>query len=219
MGGSFIKTIFHDNAFFQDSVFIREMYFKGSYFEKIADFSNSTFKNLELTNTHFNLPNFNDIKSFEKYEFSSIFSNKETARIIKSHYEKHHNIIESNKYFFIEQEKYFEELSWSKDFGTKLVVGMNKLISKHSSSWLSVLIWITSFTLIVYLLHQGFPDSNKAFVELPHKAVELIDPLKMFKADDKLYEGKELWGFLVRVTTLYLFWQFITAFRQNTRRK
>jgi len=55
MGASFIKTNFRENAFFNDSAFNNEMYFKGSYFERVADFSNSAFNTLELTNTYINI--------------------------------------------------------------------------------------------------------------------------------------------------------------------
>ncbi len=222
MGGSFIKTIFQDNAFFNDATFDNEMYFKGAYFEKITDFSNSTFKKLELTNSYLYLPNFNDIKSFQKFSFSSIFANKETARIIKSHYEKHHNIIEANKYFVIEQEKYFEELSWGKDFGTKLVVWLNKIISNHQTSWPKVLRAIIIYILIVFIGYEFFTNCTilkLGFTESFNKAIELIDPLNMFKKDNNLYENHQALGLTIRMVSLYLFWQFLTAFRQNTRRK
>lgn len=221
-GGSFIKTIFQNNAFFNDSTFDNEMYFKGSYFEKIADFSNSFFKKLELTNSYFSLPNFNDIKNFEGYSFSSIFPNKETTRIIKSHYEKNHNIIEANKYFVIEQEKYFKELSWGKDFGTKLVVGLNKIISNHQTSWTKVLRAILIYIAIVFIGYESFSNwatLKQGFNESLNKAIELIDPLNMFKKDNNLYENHQAIGLTIRIISLYLFWQFLTAFRQNTRRK
>ena len=80
--------------------------------------------------------------------------------------------------------------------------------------------WIITFTLAIYYLHHDIPQTKVAWGELPHKALELIDPLKMFKEEDNLsYKDKELWEFLSRITILYLFWQFIVSFRQSTRRK
>ena len=160
--------------------------------------------------------------NYSKLNFSSIFTNKETARIIKSHYEKHHNIIEANKYFVIEQEKYFEELSWGKDFGTKLVVWLNKIISNHQTSWPKVLRVILIYILIVFIGYEYFTNwatLKLGFNESFNKSIELIDPLNMFKNDNNLYENHQALGLTIRVISLYLFWQFITAFRQNTRRK
>lgn len=165
MGSSFIKTIFQDNAFFNDSIFNNEMYFKGAYFEKIADFSNSTFKKLELTNSYFNLPNFNDIKSFEESIFSSIFENKETARIIKSHYEKHHNIIEANKYFVIEQDKYLDELNKTDTLvpnkkATWFVLNLNKYVSSFGTDWIRPLLVMFIFSFFATLLYLFWSTSN-----------------------------------------------------------
>jgi len=49
--------------------------------------------------------------------------------------------------------------------------------------------------------------------------MELINPLNVFKKDYELYKGHEFWAMVVRIITVYLFYQFAIAFRQNTRRK
>lgn len=48
--------------------------------------------------------------------------------------------------------------------------------------------------------------------------VQLINPINVFKSMN-LYDGIEIYGVLVRVIVITIIYQFIVAFRQNTRRK
>ncbi len=48
--------------------------------------------------------------------------------------------------------------------------------------------------------------------------IQLTNPINAFK-NMNLYEGIELYGAIVRITVVTIMYQFIVAFRQNTRRK
>ena len=76
--------------------------------------------------------------------------------------------------------------------------------------------------LIIFVGYEFFTNSTilkLGFTESFNKAIELIDPLNMFKKDNNPYQHHQALGFSIRLISLYLFWQFLTAFRQNTRRK
>ena len=68
------------------------MYFKGAYFEKIVDFSNSTFKKLELTNSYLYLPNFNDIKRSRNLVFHQFLPIKK-LHVLLNHIMKNTTIL------------------------------------------------------------------------------------------------------------------------------
>ncbi|GEM_PF-2546835 len=181
MGGSFIKTNFRENAFFNDGTYtsdivpnLSEMYFRGSYFEKIIDFSNSSFDKLDLTNTFMNITNFNSIKNSNSNKtFIKIFANRETARIIKSHYEKQNNILEANKYFVIEQEKYIDELKKNQDNKTegnkwvKLIpLRLNKLVSNFGTDWVRAILFLMIFGFFSLFIFMSLRYSLFTF---PHE--------------------------------------------------
>ncbi len=101
-------------------------------------------------------------------------------------------------------------------------MGLHQLISKSGTSWLRVLASIILFTLIIFLGYEYFNDFmhlKDGFTCSINTAIQLIDPLGMFKADNDIYEKHQAIGFVIRIITIYLFYQFIMAFRNNTRRK
>jgi len=216
---SFENTQF-ENVYFFNTHFYKDVLFKDACSNKIVSFENMSSNVLDLTNSDFNSINFSDIKG-EK--FSTLdkknLKNKETARIIKSHLESQHNIIDANKFFVIEQDKYYDELSWNSDFGNKFVVWLNKKISNHQTNWMKVLWWILCFSFVVLCFHNHIMVFENSFLENVNQAVELINPLNIFKNHKELYINQEFFEMLVRIITIYLFWQFSISFRQNTRRK
>ena len=222
----FKKNVIFDNTQFENAYFFsvicqEKVSFKNALSNKVVSFENMAIDTIDMTNSNFEVVNFSNLrdKSFLPLKKTNI-QNKETARIIKSHLEKQHNIIDANKYFVIEQDKYFDELKWNNNLGSKFVVGLNKLISNHQTNWIKVLLWIVVFSVIVLYFHDGIKlELNKELLYSQlNRAVELINPLNIFKSND-LFKGEEFWAMLVRVITIYLFWQFTVSFRQNTRRK
>lgn len=232
---------FYDVVFISDSSF-NELSLKNSYAHKGIFFENFEFGTYNLSGSHFPHIVFSNLSSIDNRTLSSTnFGDKETLTIIKTSFEKQKNISESNKFFALEQDKFLHDLiykhinyykndtkikklktilknSWQNK-GIIFTIFLQKIISNHGTSWPKVFGWIMIFTLLVYFIHEGFPSSKETWMQMPHRAIELIDPLNMFKVNNDIYKGKEFWGFIIRITTLYLFWQFITSFRQNTRRK
>lgn len=115
------------------------------------------------------------------------------------------NLLKSIFYFFTDAQ-YF-------------VLSIHKIISNYSTSWFRVLLWIFIFSFTVLVFHDGYPSTLVDWKEVPNRAMELINPLNIFRNDYNLYEGEEFWAMIVRVIAMYLFYQFAIAFRQNTRRK
>lgn len=220
---TFENTNFESSYFFNCN-FNKIVSFKNTTSSKIISFEEMSCGKLDMKNSNFAIVNFLNIKGKDYFTLKKIhLDNKETARIIKSHLEKQHNIIEANKFFVFEQEKYYDELNWFKNFGNKFVVGLNKLISNHQTSWLKVLFGIVFYTVMVFIGYEYFIDNyqtlKQGILASVNKSIELVDPLSMFKKDNEVFKDKQALGFIIRVLSLYLIWQFLTAFRQNTRRK
>ncbi len=245
-GATFKKKVFFNNCTFEQNIrfveatFNNEVYFNNVtvkktidlsrvHFEEFFDASGMSFNLLNIKGTYFESPLLLGLSAYENEKKipleSRHFANKESARLIKDHFEKQNNITEANKYFRIEQEKYLEELisdGYWKNKGDIAVVFLNKIISNHQTSWLRVLLILCIYAFIVFAGYEYFKDFStlkQGFLASLNKAVELIDPLNMFKRDNNLFENHQALGFAIRIFSLYLFWQFITAFRQNTRRK
>ncbi len=276
----------------------------------LADFTGLVFNKLDLTNIKFNDANFLDLIGLKgtiqilfnkndniydnkirdkilKYRTTlakSHFSNKETARLIKAHFEKQNNITESNKYFNIEQELYIKHLrntpTEPRRFGTLLALRINKLISNFGMSWFRAfisLVLISYIFMFGYIQLDGFLDLKditiKHFISkddlcytilmiigwfffylctyikiltdkilfwltlaigitiiiyntnqyndvlnYQNYLIQLTNPINAFK-NMNLYNGIEIYGAFVRITVVTIIYQFIVAFRQNTRRK
>lgn len=233
----FTKADFYDTAYFDHAIFEDLTYFERARFQNLTDFQNAesskyiSFAHIQLwINGTFSLHN----SRFEHASYLNIIqtngfsvtskhlANKETARLIKAEFEKQKNVTESNKYFEMEQKHYFKELikdGWYNNLGGIISVGLHRLISKSGTSWGRVLFWILIFSILVLYFKDGIPHNYETLLNVPNRAIELINPLNVFKKDYNLYDGQEFWAMLVRIITIYLFYQFTMAFRQNTRRK
>ncbi len=225
----FWEATFNDEVYFNNIIAKKTIDLSRVHFEEFFDAPGMSFNKIDLEGTHFQDPLLLGLSACENEHKAPLeprhFANKESARLIKDHFEKQNNITEANKYFRIEQDKYLEELindgCW-KNKGDIVVVFLNKIISNHQTSWLRVLLTLCVYTFIVFAGYEYFKDFStlkQGFLASLNKAVELIDPLNMFKRDNNLFENHQALGFAIRIFSLYLFWQFITAFRQNTRRK
>jgi len=212
-----------ESAYFFNTKFNNIVSFKNAISNKIISFEAMSCGMLDMINSNFSIVNFLNIKGKDYFPLKKThLKNKETARIIKSHLEKQHNLIESNKFFVFEQEKYYDELSWVNNFGNKFVVWLNKRISNHQTSWGKVLFAILAYICIILLGYSIYTDyslSQHSIMDNINKGIELIDPLNIFKKDNTLYANHQALGLTIRIISLYLFWQFAVAFRQNTRRK
>lgn len=156
---NFNRTTFEENTFFTKCTFYKEADFSNTNFKQIADFSNSKFCTLNLINCYMRISNFNDIKHNNFIINKDAFTNKETPRIIKSHYEKQNNITEANKYFRIEQDLYIRQLM-NKDtepnrFSKLFALLFNKVVSDFGTNWFRALVLIF---LIGYLFTLIYPE-------------------------------------------------------------
>lgn len=224
----FLSTTFREKADFRDTVFAAEARFRGAVCKDLIQFSGALIARLDLETSRFDDASYLHLHGYDpQIQRSTLlssrhFPNKESARHIKAHFEKQNNITEANKYFVIEQSLYLDELrseDWWSHKGRIFTVALHKLISNSGTSWIKVLFWLLLFALTVLLLHDGIPQSREVLLNIPNRAVELINPMLIFKRDNTLYEGQDFWGMVVRVIAMYLIYQFMMAFRQDTRRK
>jgi len=224
----FLSTTFVEKADLRDVIFRDKALFRGAVCKDLIQFSGAQISSLDLETSRFDDASYLHLHGVGQpgdkptLLSSKHFPNKESARHIKAHFEKQNNITEANKYFVIEQSLYLNELiseDWWSHKGRIFTLALHKLISNSGTSWIKVFFWILLFALLVLLLHDGFPQTKEAILNIPNRAVELINPMNIFKRGHNLYEGNDFWGMVVRVIAMYLIYQFMMAFRQDTRRK
>jgi len=231
----FSEVSFHGDTSFSYANFQKNITFENTECKGIFDFSDVSFESILLDKSSFTNASYLRLYGWNSKIHEDIagerlsskhFQTKESARIIKAYFEKENNIIESNIYYPIEMDKYREEISkYSNPFiafikdQDYLVTTLSKYVSNYNTSWLRVFFWILFLSLITLFFHDGLPSDKTTLLNIPNRAIELINPLNIFKKDYNLYKGHEFWAMIVRVITIYLFYQFTMAFRQNTRRK
>jgi len=224
----FLSTTFIEKADFRDVVFRNKALFRGAVCKDLIQFSGAQITSLDLETSRFDDASYLHLHGAGQPGGKPTlltdrhFPNKESARHIKAHFEKQNNITEANKYFVIEQSLYLDELiseDWWSHKGKIFTVALHKLISNSGTSWIKVLFWLILFALGVLLLHDGIPQDTETLLNIPDRAVALINPMNIFKRGYSLYEGNDFWGMAVRVIAMYLIYQFMMAFRQDTRRK
>lgn len=282
----FRDASFLDEAYFTDASFSGTTYFQNVLFSGIADFravnttklinfSDISFLTIDIEDSDFSRTSY--LRMHTKKNDKSLplsvanFRNKESARLIKAHFEKQNNIAESNKYFKIEQELYLKELKKSNyiehQTATKFVLYLNKFISDFGTDWIRTLFVMFSFGFItsffyLFLLEKPtlLSNTNNTLLWLGiglstsivlyssyHRKLwwvlgitftsyiilifmipdlrlisndisKLVNPLNIFKTKD-YFEDIAPYGMFVKLIMATLIYQFIIAFRQNTRRK
>jgi uncharacterized protein YjbI with pentapeptide repeats len=224
----YLSTSFIEKADFRDVVFADKALFRGAVCKDLIQFSGAQITRLDLETSRFADASYLHLHGYEASGGKPVllsgkhFPNKESARHIKAHFEKQNNITEANKYFVIEQSLYLKELKsedWWSHKGTIFTVALHRWVSNSGTSWIKVLFWIILFALAVLVLYDGIPHDTETILNIPDRAIELVNPLNIFKRGYNLYEGHEFWAMLVRVVATYLIYQFMMAFRQDTRRK
>ena len=210
------------------------------------------------------------------------FLNKESARLIKTYFEKQNNITEANKYFQIEQELYIDELHRTETnpnrIPTLITLYLNKWVSNFGTDWIRPLLFLFTLSYLfmrfyidldIYLptkdehikhftqvsdiqyiwtmlvawgliyLSTFFKSQKLIFwiliivgsitsiaalgmydnvLAMQNYIIQLTNPINAFK-NMNLYDGIEIYGAFVRIVVVTIIYQFIVAFRQNTRRK
>jgi len=200
----FSNIFFKEDAYFSASAFLDLIDFQNSECKGIFDFSDVAFHLLRLDKSHFSHSSYLRLDGWSDSKHEDIgreilsakhFETKETARIIKAHFEKQNNIIESNIYYPIEMDKYRKEIAYE-DINPFLnfflnknyfVTTISKYVSNFGTNWVRVLGWIVFFSLTILIFHDGFPLDKNSIMNIPNRAMELINPLNVFKKDYDLY--------------------------------
>lgn len=155
---SFRYSVFKDGAYFNDLKLKKYIDLSLIDFEKEFNAENMSFNLLDIKGTYFEQPILLGLSAYEKEHKIPLepkhFVNKESARLIKDHFEKQNNITEANKYFVIEQEKYIEELKSNENMADdnkvrKLIpLYSNKIISHFGTDWVRAILFLMLWGII-----------------------------------------------------------------------
>lgn len=218
---SVLEKLEIENSYFKKTTLIDSCKFyefpelKYNIFESFTHFRNTEFKHgLILDYCSFEKDvNFYNIKGLDS-EISKQFTSQETYRIIKNQFEKLNNKIEANKYHALEMEQHRKSV-WKKisndcnSFYKLLPDGIVSLIhwlsSNHSSNWFLALFWI----FVVSLITSWSLDSIT--VDNFFKYINILSKIEDFNCS---YMAMTL----NKVSLGYLYYQFLTAIRKDTRK-
>jgi len=235
-------------ALFDDCVFNAKVEFKHIIFEKFTAFRNSTFNqgiNLDYTSSDKDV-NFYGVKGLDS-KISKQNTSQETYRIIKNQFEKLNNKIEANKYHALELDQRKKELEKNKwqNFSEYLVFKIHDMSSKHSTNWVRALLWIfivgsfsamlsisVKFLFLVPILFLIFKLSLIASEKFENRILIItaiclscvvFDIDTVFKYINILSKIEDFGCSYVamtlnKVSLGYLYYQFLTAVRKDTRK-
>lgn len=199
-------------ALFGETVFSEYLIFKYVTFQGYSHFREAVFKkglNLEYANIEKEM-NFFGIKELDE-KTSIENTNQEAYRIVKYQLQKVGNIIDSNKYHALELEKKRQKVcdKSCKDWrflADCIVLNIHKISSNYSTNWLFALAWIFLVGLIFnFCLTNEFLSMNI------FKYISLLTSKEDFCSNYLLFV-------LNKVILCYLYYQFVTAIRKDTRK-
>lgn len=202
---------FHELALFGDTKFKQLLQFKYVTFKGYSHFRSAVFYqgfDLEYANIEKEM-NFFNIKELDSKN-SKKNTSQETYRIIKHQLQKNGNIIGSNKYHSLELSKRRKKLPFfSFDH---LVLLFHWGSSNHSQNWFFPLIWIF---VVGSLTCWGVSNSG---CEWSLEQIEhIFKYISIFNFDDGLKKLPVI--FVLNKAFLgYLYYQFLTAIRKDTRK-
>ncbi|NOQ31909.1 MAG: hypothetical protein GQ570_12370 [Helicobacteraceae bacterium] len=205
-------TNFKKITIFEECEFLNKLTFQYITFEDLVQFRGATFHNgldLDRTNTE-KAMNFYNIKELES-EQSKILTSQETYRIIKYNLEKIGNIIDANKYHALELEKQKDNLKFMEKPLETIVFNINWMTSKFATNWLYPIIWI----IIIGNITSTIVNYNclKTPLELLYDGFKYMSILKF-----NHFENHPIIFLFNKVSLGYLYYQFITAVRKDTRK-
>ena len=148
-------------------------------------------------------------------------TSQETYRIIKNQFEKLNNKIEANKYHALELEQHRKDIkkrvfsdlkSFYKFLPDGLISFFHWASSNHSSSWFLALIWIfvVSICTNIFLGNNTIDFSFDGWDNI-FKYINILSKLEDFN-------NSYLVMTLNKVSLGYLYYQFLTAVRKDTRK-
>lgn len=197
----FDKCIFNTKAKFEYIIFEKSTSFRELIFNKGL--------NLDFTSCD-NEINFFGIKGLNQKE-SKENTSQETYRILKHNFEKIGNKIDSNEYLTLELDKHRNNIWNSSEFSFRLlrdgiVSFLHWISSNHSSNWFLTLVWI----FIVSIVTNVYFDNNLG-IECLFKYINILSSIEDFNNSYFIM-------ILNKVSLGYLYYQFLTAIRKDTRK-
>lgn len=212
---------------FDKCLFNTKAEFKYITFEKFTSFRGSVFNNglnLDFTSCDKEI-NFFGISGLDKTE-SKKHTSQETYRIIKNNFEKIGNKIEANKYHSLELESKRMDLEKNKlaNIGDYIVFKLHYISSNHSTNWVLALLWIILVglltTIFIHLnaVKELFINPYSFKIEYFYKIFDsLWKYIYIGNMDDELKRNSFVFLFN-KVSLGYLYYQFLTAVRKDTRK-
>ncbi len=208
---------FHELALFGEAIFDKFLQFKYVTFKGYTHFRSTTLKeglDLEYSNIEQEM-NFFNIQKLDT-SISKQNTSQETYRIIKYQLQKVGNIIDSNKFHALELEIHRKTIWSSKGITIDLlsdgiVSCLHFLSSNHSRYWFLSLFWIfvvgycTNISLHNYITCFKYEDIN------------MFRYMSIITFDDYIKQNPLIF-ILNKVSLGYLYYQFLTAIRKDTRK-
>lgn len=209
---------FYELALFGDTEFRQYLQFKYVTFKGYSHFRSAYFHkgfDLEYANIEKEM-NFFNVQGLDSEE-SKKNTSQETYRIIKYQLQKVGNMIDSNKYHSLELSKNRESIWAHEDISFILlergiVSFFHWLTSAHSNSWIIALFWIL---VVGFMTREGLSDIvpqcySDSFRDI-FKYVSIVNFDNCIKKDPMIFV-------LNKVLLGYLYYQFLTAIRKDTRK-
>jgi hypothetical protein len=157
----FFRTKFNDYTSFNKTKFCNDVSFENAISKDLFYFHDVSIGKLDLIGFHYEKANFLILTNIDETNptlTKNNFENKDTARIIKAHFEQQNNITETNDYFVIEQEFYLnllykENTSYSNKTINIISLYFNKFVSNYGTDWVRVLIVMFGFGFLASLFY------------------------------------------------------------------
>ena len=160
----FFRTKFKDYTSFHKTKFYNTVSFENAVSKDLFYFHDVSIGELDLIGFHYEKANFLILTNIDKSNpilTKANFKNKDTARIIKAHFEQQNNITETHDYFIIEQEFYIELLhkdntSYSNKTINIISLWFNKYVSNYGTDWGRVLIVLFGIGFLLSFIYTFF---------------------------------------------------------------
>lgn len=167
----FFRTKFKDYTSFHKTKFYNTVSFENAVSKDLFYFHDVSIGELDLIGFHYEKANFLILTNIDKSNpilTKANFKNKDTARIIKAHFEQQNNITEANIYFVLEQEFFLDLLSkensaYPNQTIDKVSLLFNKYVSNYGTDWVRVLIIMFGFGFSASLGYSFFDSPVKLF--------------------------------------------------------
>lgn len=162
----FFRTRFEKYTSFEKAEFFDEVDFENCIAKDLFYFHNVKLGKLNLIGSHLDKANFLRLHNNQKSNIpltKNNIANKDTARILKSHFENENNILEANIYFVLEQEFYLDLLKrenskYPQRYINLITVYVNKYISNFGTDWVRVLIVLFGFGFLASFGYSLFDN-------------------------------------------------------------